>query len=82
MNVRTCSDSGRALFQLLTYYINDGDFPADPQLADSVNINSNMEEELLNLNQQENALSKSQEDQISEMLKEAMEDNTTSQSKI
>ncbi|KAH1007770.1 hypothetical protein HUJ04_004965 [Dendroctonus ponderosae] len=80
LSVRTCSDSGRALFQLLTYYINDGDFPVDPQLADSINsnVNSNMEEELIRLKEQENSLSKSQEEQISEMLKEAMEDDTVS----
>lgn len=80
LNIRTCSDSGRALVQLLTYYINDGDLNPEPQPGDSANSSPKraMEDELLSMELQENTLSQSQQDQVSELLEEAMEESPKS----
>lgn len=79
LNIRTCSDSGRALLQLLTYYINDGDLNPEPQPGDSTNSSPKraMEEELLSMEQQI-TLSQSQQDQVSELLEEAMKESPKS----
>ncbi|XP_066263102.1 autophagy-related protein 2 homolog B [Euwallacea similis] len=82
LNIRTCSDSGRALFQLLTYYINDGDLTVTAQHQQQTESNSSsphkvMEDELLSLEQDDCSISKSQQEHISELLEEAMEETTT-----
>lgn len=77
LNIRTCSDSGRALFQLLTYYINDGDINPEPSASENSTTShvDDAEEELVTVEQYENTLSKSQQDQLAEMLQEAMQES-------
>lgn len=75
--IKTCSDTGRALIQLLTYYINDGDLVEETQQPESAQSSPGgvMEDELIRLEMEEHSLSKSQQDQISEMLVDAMEES-------
>ncbi|KAL1512538.1 hypothetical protein ABEB36_002120 [Hypothenemus hampei] len=78
--IRTCSDSGRALFQLLTYYINDGDLSPEPQDNESTNSSPhrNMEEELLALERSTETLSQNQQDYVNQMLEDAMKESPKS----
>lgn len=78
--IKTCSDTGRALIQLLTYYINDGDLIEETQQPESAQSSPAgvMEDELIKLEMEEQSLSKSQQDQISEMLVDAMEESPKS----
>lgn len=78
--VRTCSDTGRALIQILIYYINDGDLIEETQQPESTQSSPAgvMEDELIRLEMEEHSLTKSQQDQISEMLVDAMTESPKS----
>ncbi|XP_076267231.1 autophagy-related 2 isoform X1 [Rhynchophorus ferrugineus] len=78
LHIRTCSDSGRALLQLLNYYINNGDLNPEPSATDSethADVTPKTDEGLVTVDQYENVLSQSQQDQLTEMLEEAMRES-------
>ncbi|KAK0093179.1 hypothetical protein PV326_014144 [Microctonus aethiopoides] len=86
LHVRTCSDSGRALTQLLTYFASDGDLVANNAgSTESIAVPSSGDEESLLGDESINTLSKSQEERVNSLMEEAMEDtvrgSTTSLSK-
>ncbi|XP_012255190.2 autophagy-related protein 2 homolog A [Athalia rosae] len=74
LHVRTCSDSGRALMQLLTYFASDGDLVSCSKSTDSVVIPSSVDEESLLGDENINVLSKSQEERVNSLMVDAMED--------
>ncbi|XP_015584958.1 autophagy-related protein 2 homolog B [Cephus cinctus] len=74
LNVRTCSDSGRALTQLLTYFASDGDLVSNTGSTESIAIPSSGDEESLLGEESVNTLSKSQVDRVNSLMEEAMED--------
>ncbi|XP_060533459.1 autophagy-related protein 2 homolog B isoform X2 [Cylas formicarius] len=76
LHIRTCSDSGRALMQLITYFANDGDLLPDLSKRESVSSSPKhvTDEDLINV-KQDISLTKSQQDHISELLVDAMEDS-------
>ncbi|KAF7991887.1 hypothetical protein HCN44_010688 [Aphidius gifuensis] len=74
LNIRTCSDSGRALTQLLTYFANDGDLITNTTSTDSIAIPNSGDDESLLGDDSINTLSKSQEERVNCLMEEAMED--------
>ncbi|XP_043525615.1 autophagy-related protein 2 homolog B isoform X2 [Frieseomelitta varia] len=74
LHVRTCSDSGRALIQLLTYFVNDGDLLPNMETVETTTIASTSEEESLLGDECINTLSKSQVERVNSLMKEAMEE--------
>ncbi|XP_012275672.1 autophagy-related protein 2 homolog B isoform X2 [Orussus abietinus] len=74
LHVRTCSDSGRALMQLLTYFASDGDLSSRADSTESIAVPSSGEEEILLGSESNNTLSKSQVERINSLMEEAMED--------
>ncbi|XP_033188946.1 autophagy-related 2 [Bombus vancouverensis nearcticus] len=75
LHVRTCSDSARALIQLLTYFANDGDLLPNMETAESsITVPSSGDEESLLGNECINTLSKSQVERVNSLMKEAMEE--------
>ncbi|XP_017890148.1 autophagy-related protein 2 homolog B isoform X2 [Ceratina calcarata] len=75
LHVRTCSDSGRALIQLLTYFANDGDLLPAAEVTDSTTkVSSSGDEESLLGDECINTLSKSQVERVNDLMKEAMEE--------
>ena len=79
LHIRTCSDSARALTQLLTYFANDGDLAPNPDSTENVIPKSKDEETLLG-NENISNLSKSQVDRVNSLVEEAMEDTLTGKS--
>lgn len=78
LHIRTCSDSGRALLQLLTYYINNGDLNQEnitTASAACADTSTKTDEELVTVDQYEHILSESQQEQLTEMLQEAMQES-------
>lgn len=94
LHIRTCSDTGRALMQLITYFAGDGDLDTLMQVpmgSDAGSMNSAHstprkqtlvlaeEEQLLNVSDQQpqdiSNLSKSQHQQVNELLGEAMKES-------
>ncbi|XP_050294529.1 autophagy-related protein 2 homolog A isoform X2 [Anthonomus grandis grandis] len=83
LHIRTCSDSGRALFQLLTYYISNGDLNLKKNSEEEPDLKSRVTEpEPITLNPSENSLSKSKEEQISELLADAMKESPKQNSNV
>ncbi|KOC64737.1 Autophagy-related protein 2 like protein B [Habropoda laboriosa] len=74
LHVRTCSDSGRALIQLLTYFANDGDLAPNTESLESFTVPSSGDEEGLLGDECINTLSESQVQRVSNLMKEAMEE--------
>lgn len=75
LHVRTCSDSGRALIQLLTYFANDGDLiPNTENIESMCTIPSSGDEESLLGDESINTLSKSQVERVNTLMEEAMEE--------
>ncbi|XP_076234909.1 autophagy-related 2 [Calliopsis andreniformis] len=74
LHVRTCSDSGRALIQLLTYFANDGDLVPNTESTDSITVPSSGDEESLLGDESINTLSKSQVERVNTLMEEAMEE--------
>lgn len=74
LHVRTCSDSGRALTQLLTYFASDGDLILSTKSTDSIAIPNSGDEESLLGDENVNVLSKSQEERVNSLMVDAMED--------
>ncbi|CAL7949589.1 unnamed protein product [Xylocopa violacea] len=74
LHVRTCSDSGRALIQLLTYFANDGDLLPNTETSESTTVPSSGDEESLLGDECINTLSKSQVERVNNLMKEAMEE--------
>lgn len=74
LHVRTCSDSGRALTQLLTYFANDGDLMPFTKSTDNIIVPNSAEEESLLGDESINVLSKSQEERVNSLMVDAMED--------
>lgn len=75
LHVRTCSDSARALIQLLTYFANDGDLLPNMETTEStITVPSSGDEESLLGNECINTLSKSQVERVNSLMKEAMEE--------
>ncbi|XP_076666317.1 autophagy-related 2 isoform X1 [Andrena cerasifolii] len=74
LHVRTCSDSGRALIQLLTYVVNDGDLISNTDSTESITVPSSGDEESLLGDESTNTLSKSQVERVSTLMEEAMEE--------
>ncbi|XP_029036559.2 autophagy-related protein 2 homolog B [Osmia bicornis bicornis] len=75
LHVRTCSDSGRALIQLLTYFANDGDLIPNTENAESMcTVPSSGDEESLLGDESINTLSKSQVERVNTLMEEAMEE--------
>ncbi|KAI4495649.1 hypothetical protein M0802_008484 [Mischocyttarus mexicanus] len=72
LHVRTCSDSGRALTQLLTYFANDGDLTTNTDNTENISLPGD-EESLLG-DESINTLSKSQEERVNSLMEEAMEE--------
>jgi len=90
LHVRTCSDSGRALMQLLTYIANDGDLQ-QPSSATSTSSTESIvpqastryEENLLGV-ESINTLSRSQVERVYTLMEDALEETakgTTNQGK-
>lgn len=74
LHVRTCSDSCRALMQLLTYFASDGDLTMNKSSTDSLNLPNSGDDETLLGNESMNYLSKSQVARVNSLMEEAMED--------
>lgn len=74
LHVRTCSDSGRALIQLLTYFANDGDLSSSIETTGNITVPSSGDEESLLGDECVNTLSKSQVERVNNLMKEAMEE--------
>lgn len=74
LHVRTCSDSGRALMQLLTYFANDGDLTACSGSTESITVPSSEDGESLLGDESISLLSKSQAERVNSLMEEAMED--------
>ncbi|KZC06215.1 Autophagy-related protein 2 like protein B [Dufourea novaeangliae] len=74
LHVRTCSDSGRALVQLLTYFASDGDLLPNTESIESITVPSSGDEESLLGDESINTLSKSQEERVNSLMEEAMEE--------
>ncbi|XP_014232573.1 autophagy-related protein 2 homolog A [Trichogramma pretiosum] len=74
LHVRTCSDSGRALMQLLTYFASDGDLAPSTGNEESTTVPSSEDGESLLGDESINLLSKSQIERVNSLMEEAMED--------
>ncbi|XP_031784416.1 autophagy-related protein 2 homolog A [Nasonia vitripennis] len=74
LHVRTCSDSGRALMQLLTYFASDGDLTSNSGSTESITVPSSEDGESLLGDESINFLSKSQVERVNSLMEEAMED--------
>lgn len=74
LHVRTCSDSGRALIQLLTYLANDGDLVPNTENTESIMGPSSGDEESLLGKESINTLSKSQVERVNTLMEEAMKE--------
>lgn len=83
VHIRTCSDSARALMQLITYFASDGDLiKVEEEISTSNSFSSphrKLEEELVSVEPQDiSNLSKSQHQQVNDLIGEAMEEETIS----
>lgn len=74
LHVRTCSDSGSALMQLLTYFASDGDIASNLDTSDTISVPGSGDEETLLGDESVNNLSKSQVERVNSLMEEAMED--------
>jgi autophagy-related protein 2 len=74
LHVRTCSDSGRALMQLLTYFASDGDLTPNSGSMESITVPSSEDGESLLGDEGIHFLSKSQVERVNSLMEEAMED--------
>lgn len=74
LHVRTCSDSGRALMQMLTYFASDGDLTSNSGSTESITVPSSEDGESLLGDESINFLSKSQVERVNSLMEEAMED--------
>ncbi|XP_078034719.1 autophagy-related 2 isoform X1 [Augochlora pura] len=74
LHIRTCSDSGRALIQLLKYFASDGDLTSNTESMESITVPSSGDEESLLGDESINMLTKSQEERINSLMEEAMEE--------
>lgn len=74
LHVRTCSDSGRALTSLLTYFASDGDLIQNTDSMESLAVKGSGDEESLLGDESINTLSKSQVERVNSLMEEAMED--------
>lgn len=75
LHIRTCSDSARALTQLLIYFASDGDMAPNP--TENVTIPAANEEQTLLGNEGTHNLSQSQVDRVNTLMEEAMADMVT-----
>ncbi|KAI4468676.1 autophagy-related 2 isoform a [Holotrichia oblita] len=80
LHIRTCADSGRALMQLITYFASDGDLQQNSASSTPSSTYSsprhNIEQELVAVEPQNiSKLSKSQHQQVNELLGEAMQES-------
>lgn len=80
VHIRTCSDTARALMQLITYFATDGDLMQKEKSSvsseQSTPRKSLQQEQLLNVEPQEiSGLSTSQHQQVNELLGEAMKES-------
>ncbi|KAF5280262.1 hypothetical protein FQR65_LT03070 [Abscondita terminalis] len=79
VHIRTCADSGRALTQLITYFANDGDLLSVESNAVSSTFSSprhQPEQDLITVESQDiSNLSKSQHQQVNDLLGEAMNES-------
>ncbi|KAK4884514.1 hypothetical protein RN001_000785 [Aquatica leii] len=86
VHIRTCADSGRALTQLITYFASDGDVIS----AETNNVGSTFssprhqpEQELISVEPQDiSNLSKSQHQQVNDLLGEAMKESVSVQDEV
>ncbi|XP_066590734.1 autophagy-related protein 2 homolog B isoform X2 [Prorops nasuta] len=74
LHLRTCSDSGLALTQLLTYFANDGDLLPIIDGTRNITIPSSAGEEILLGDESINTLSKSQAERVNSLMEEAMQE--------
>ncbi|XP_053986087.1 autophagy-related protein 2 homolog B isoform X1 [Hylaeus volcanicus] len=72
LHIRTCSDSGRILIQLLTYFANDGDLMPNTESTESIMVPSSGDEESLFGDESINLLSTSQLERVNTLMEEAM----------
>ncbi|KAG5882217.1 hypothetical protein JTB14_024728 [Gonioctena quinquepunctata] len=79
LNIHTCSDSGRMLMQLITYFANDGDISQALPPTESSPFSSprhHVEQELVSVEPQDiSNLSKSQHEHVNNLLGEAMKES-------
>ncbi|KAJ8924233.1 hypothetical protein NQ315_007024 [Exocentrus adspersus] len=81
LNIRTCSDSGRALMQLITYFAEDGDIisssPATNEKTPYSSPKHQVEPQLVNVEPEESAhnLSESEHEYIQSMLTDALRES-------
>lgn len=79
LHVRTCSDSCRALMQLLTYFASDGDLvPINCESTESIAVPGSEDGESLLGDETVNCLSKSQAERVNSLVEDAMEDTDKS----
>ncbi|XP_014205961.1 autophagy-related protein 2 homolog B [Copidosoma floridanum] len=75
LHLRTCSDSCKALTQLLTYFASDGDLaPANCGSTESIAVPGSEDGESLLGDDPVNYLSKSQAERVNSLVEDAMED--------
>lgn len=89
VHIRTCADSARALTQLLTYYASDGDLATPTDTSSSVGSTHCSpshhadEVQLVDVEPQDvSNLSKSQHQQINDLLGEAMQESVSDEGTI
>lgn len=73
-HIRTCSDSCRALMQLLTYFAYDGDLTPNTGSTESIAVPSSEDGESLLDDESINTLSKRQIERVNSLMEDAMEE--------
>lgn len=73
-HIRTCSDSCRALMQLLTYYAYDGDLAPNTGSTESITVPSSEDGESLLDDESINMLTKRQIERVNSLMEDAMEE--------
>lgn len=90
VHIRTCSDSARALMQLLTYFASDGDLQTPSDTSSSIGsshcspLHKSNESQLIDVDhpQEVNNLSSSQKQQISDLLGDAMKETVSDEEEV
>lgn len=77
MVIRTCSDSAKALFELISYFVADGDLNCfEPESSVPVSVPVHEEEILVSTDEQPaHLLSKSQVERVNDLMQEAMQES-------
>lgn len=74
LHVHTCSDSGRALIQLLTYFASDGDMAPNLGNTDSITVPSSNDGESLLGDESISLLSQKQVERVNSLMEEALKE--------